>query len=476
MPSEKTLDWPILASLMVLLVLAALDQTVASTALPLIAKDLEGHGLLGWIFSIYLVASTAVIPLYGRLADRYGRRRVLLVAAALFVTGSAACGASRGIEQLLVARGLQGLGGGGLMTLAMLAARDVAPPRRVGQIQGTLGSIYGLAALFGPLLGGWLAQSFSWRWAFLLNVPIGLLVLVVLFSRYRPRVEAVPGAIDPAGACLFALLLAALLVATREMAAMGHGESAPTGLIAPALAMVAGLLFAWRETTVARPLLPLHLFRQCIFVLSSLLSAGTGLSLFSALVFAPLYLQYAMDMTAVQSGLHMLPLMAVISGGSIVGGRWLASRGRLRSVAIVAAGSMAAGLAGAAIGVGAASVRGLLGALCAVGLGIGLAIPLSMMAAQRAAVPQDLGIATALPLMFRNAGGALGVSFLGALLAHQLQLAPGGTASAEALAAAFSAATGAVFWAAAVPCALVCLAMSGMPRMLPAPRILISTK
>lgn len=473
MRGGETWNRPVLASLVIVLTLAALDQTIASTALPAIADDLQGHRLLSWIFSVYLIASTAVIPLYGRLADRYGTRSTLLFAVGIFVVGSAACGLSRQIEELLLARCLQGLGGGGLMTLTMLAARDIAPQRRIGQVQGMLGSAYGLAALLGPLLGGWLAQEYSWRWAFLLNVPIGLVALAALFWMYRPLAKAATIAVDLIGCGLLAVFLALFLVAARGFG-MAHGATVLEAVVAPALAVVVGLLFVWRELLVPGPLLPIHLFRQCVFLLNGLLSACTGVALFSVVVFTPLYWQYAVGMTAVQAGLHMLPLMAAISMSSVVGGKWLANSRQLRAMAVASALLMAGGYIGLAVSVNAANVAGILCALSVLGAGIGLAIPLSMMTVQRVAQPRDQGIATALPIMFRTAGGALGVSFLGAALTQQLEAVRGGMGSVEGVAAAFASASGAIFWMSALPCALVSLSMLAMPRTLPAPQVLIA--
>ncbi|MCW5254941.1 DHA2 family efflux MFS transporter permease subunit [Verminephrobacter aporrectodeae subsp. tuberculatae] len=450
----------VVSMLVLVLVLAALDQTIVATALPTIAADLQGHGQLTWVFSTYLVASTAVIPLYGRLADAHGPRATLLFACLIFVAGSMLCGLSRDMSELLIARAVQGLGAGGLMTLTMLAIGDVVPPTRRGQFQGLLGSMYGLATLFGPPLGGWLTDQFSWRWAFLLNVPPGLIVLLVLAVLYRPAGRTRAGAVDYPGALLLAMALVTGLLATRARAEDGVHALLPIAAI--------GLLaaFVWLESKVANPILPLHLFRRSAFTLSSVLSASTRLALFTAVVFVPLHLQYSAKLGSAQAGLHLLPLMLAITAASVVGGKRMGRRGTARALAIAGSMAMAGAYVGLALSTASANREAMLLALGVLGLGIGLTIPVTTIACQRTAQSQDQGIATASVIMFRTVGGALGVSLLGALLAQGIQPPPGGFDSAEGFATAFSAALQPLFWVSALVCSIAGVAALGMPQAL----------
>lgn len=456
----------VVAALVVVLTLAAFDQTVVSTALPVIALELRGHAHLSWVFSAYLIASTAVIPVYGKLADSHGRRAVLLVATAVFVAGSLLCGLSRDISDLLLSRVLQGLGGGGLLTLTMLAVTDVVAPRRIGQFQGMLGSAYGLAAIFGPPLGGLITEFLSWRWAFLLNVPTGILAFAVLAVAYRPRHLLRKEPVDFAGALLLAGGTVTLLMATRAGTGTGLLESPfEWPLIATACVAFFGA-FVWTQMRVRHPILPLALFESCAFTAASALGFLTGVLLFTGVVFAPLYLQYVAGMSPASAGLQMLPLMLGVMVGSVVSGKQMGRHGEARFLALTGGLLSACAYCGVAWATRVGVLALLLPMLGILGIGIGTLIPVVTLTAQRAVNPRYFGIATATPIMFRTVGGALGLSLLGTVLSRGLRYAAQPISSAEDLAAAFTTAMQPVFWIAAFISLGSALVALGLPKKL----------
>ena len=450
------------AMLMAVLALAGLDQTIVSTALPAIAQDLGDPGRATWVFSAYLIASTVAVPLYGRLADLYRVERVLWVAIGAFLLGSMACGLSQNIDQLIAARALQGAGGGGLMTLTMVAVLHGFAPRLRGRCLGLLGSAYGLSTLLGPLVGGFLLEVASWRWAFFVNVPIGLAALGVLVATLRTAPERHDGSVDILGASLLGASLVALLLGTRANSAI---ELVVSAVLAAA--------FLWAETRARTPLLPLALFRDKGFAAANAVSVVSGVSLFATVVFLPLLFQKARGMGPALSGLHLLPFMIGITIGAQGSGRVLSHNGRTRGVALVGSAVMVFAFALLAAVVPHASAAWLSACLLPVGLGIGAVMPLVTMVSQDGAPPQQKGIATAAPMMFRAIGGAIGISVLAAVLtssvSHEIaRLQASGVAMPAAFADAFASALQPVFAAVAGVCVLAFAASLALPRVVTA--------
>ena len=402
------------AALLLMLVLSGLDQTILSTVLPGIAATLNGRELAPWVFSAYLMASTAVIPLYGKLADRHGVRPLLLLACTLFALGSLACALATDIPRLVAARALQGLGGGGLMTLTMLAVAALYPQAERPQRMGLLGAAYGVSTLVGPLAGGLLLEVASWPWAFLLNVPGALLALAVLwrsgFVAPPPRGRR----LDLAGALLLASGLVALLLATRRG---GEGDA-----IAALCAVLLLGLWVGVERRAEDPVVPLALFRRRAFAGAAALSALSGVALFAGVVFVPLYLQQGLHMGPTTSALHTVPLMLGITVAGRLSGRALRAGQPVRRVAGAAALGLVLGFSLLALLLRGAAGHdlALAAALLPVGLGLGLLFPVVTVVAQRSAPAEHIGIATAMPVMLRALGGALGVALLGEGLRHEL--------------------------------------------------------
>ncbi|MFT3813053.1 MAG: MFS transporter [Acidovorax sp.] len=427
------------AALVLLLVLSGLDQTVLSTALPSIAATLGERDLAPWVFSAYLLASTAVIPLYGKLADRFGARPLLLTSAALFALGSLACAMAGSMSALVAARALQGLGGGGLMTLTMLAVAALYPLPERGRRMGLLGAAYGLSTLAGPLAGALLLEVLPWTWAFLLNIPGALLALAVLARAKLGNTRHPAPPLDWLGAVLLSGGLVALLLAIRGAAdasllppalAAALPGGIPPALVLALLAAVMLVACLAVERRAADPVVPLALFARRPFAAAALLSALSGVMLFAAVVFVPLFLQQGLGLSPVRSALTTLPLMLGITAGGQAAGRALRGGTALARVAAFAGVGLKVGFALLAAALhwlpahGALPVSlGVAFALTPVGLGLGLLFPLVSVVAQRSAEPRHMGVATAMPVMLRALGGALGVSWFGELLHHHMGMA-----------------------------------------------------
>ncbi|MEN3365994.1 MAG: hypothetical protein V7606_3268 [Burkholderiales bacterium] len=458
----------IVSAFIVVLALAALDQTIVSTALPAISEELGEKLRLSWVFSSYLIASTVVIPLYGKLGDLYGRKVVLQVAIGVFLAGSALCGISNGMTELIIYRGLQGAGGGGLMTLTMTAVSDLVPDHERGRYLGMLGAAYGIAALFGPPLGGILAEYLSWRWIFYINLPLGLLSMLVLAYSFRHRSEPRKHIIDYPGAIALTAALVLMLISTKMSIASTDAPSSPS-VVFPILALVFAFAFLWIETRAPEPILPLELFRVQTFMAANVLSAILGVGMFTAVVFLPLYLQIAQGFSPVASGMQLLPMTLGITTASLGCGRHVGRAGRYRQFALTGCALISVAYALLATMPDAPRSIEISIYMLVLGLGLGLLFPVVTMAAQNSVPVKHIGTATATPIMLRSVGGAIGVSLLGALFSNRIThefthhfsmpdhagattsaaTQPSAIAGSEAVVMAFSAALHPLFWIAA---------------------------
>lgn len=398
------------------LVLAALDQTILGTALPAIARELHGKSQLSWVFSAYLIASTVVIPLYGKTADAYGRKPMLMIAISLFLIGSLICGLSGTMMQLIVARGIQGAGAGGLMTLTMLAVVDLFPEQSRGKYQGLLAASYGISTMFGPLLGGLLVEKLSWQWAFFINVPFTLIALIILGIHLRRVQVHQKQSVDFFGAALLATALISILLATRN-------EVAPTDAIPPTwlfitLGIVLSLAFLWTQYRGRHPILPLTLFANRTFSAAACISAASGIALFSSVVFLPIYFQTGLAKSPLSSAWHLFPLMFGITVAAVASGKKLRANAPIRPAALMGTGLMTISFCAIAAVFAMAPNNSMLLSACTLplGLGTGLLFPLVTIVSQRTAPLQHLGIGTATPIMIRALGGAIGVAILGAFM------------------------------------------------------------
>jgi EmrB/QacA subfamily drug resistance transporter len=409
----------ILSGLMTGMLLAALDQTIVSTALPTIVGDLGGLQHLSWVVTAYLLASTASTPLYGKISDLYGRKPVFRFAIIVFLIGSALAGLSTQMWELIGARGIQGLGAGGLMALAFAIIGDVIPPRERGRYQGYFGAVFAVSSVAGPLLGGFFVEHLSWHWIFFINIPLGLVALVVtdraLHGLRHVRREH---SIDYLGAVLLVTGVSSLLlglVRGREA-----GWTSPEIISWLSIGLVLSATFIWWESRAVEPILPLRLFRNRIFSVSSGIGFAIGFAMFGAIVFLPVYLQIVRGVSPTQSGLELLPLMVGLLIASIVSGRRITTTGRYKRFPI-------AGTAITAVGLGLLST---LGAdtpywrtalfMLTLGVGIGLVMQVIVLAMQNSVEPSDMGVATSSATFFRSLGGTFGTALFGTVLANRL--------------------------------------------------------
>jgi EmrB/QacA subfamily drug resistance transporter len=421
-PARETEVRRAIRSLMVVMALAALDQSIVATALPRIVGDLGGVQHLSWVVTAYVLASTAVMPLYGKLSDQYGRKPVLYTAIGLFLLGSALCAGAHTLLQLIAFRALQGLGAGGLLPLAQIIIGDLVPPNRRGRRQGAIVAVFAVSSVLGPLLGGVITDLLSWHWIFLVNLPVGALSLYVIGRTLRPDSTRRERQIDYAGAALLTgATMAFLLVLT-----LGGTEwpwwSAATGLglLAASVLLVLLVLHLRRAP---EPVLPPALFGNRVFLVASLVLALTLMGLQGSALFFPLFFQTVMGVTPSHSGFLTGPLMIGIVVSSIVNGRVLLPRtGRYKPTQV--AGLCAAVLAFAVLAWGVATARGfgvLEPAIFCLGLGLGLVMPNMTIAVQNALDLRHLGAGTATLAFFRSLGGLIGVAGAGAILNNLLQ-------------------------------------------------------
>ncbi len=428
MPSDPALPEPaarrssirlVIGSVATLLLLAALDQTIVSTALPTIVADLGGLEHLSWVVTAYILASTVAAPLYGKLGDLYGRRLMVFVSVGLFLAGSLLCGLAGSMEFLVFARAVQGLGGGGLFVLALSVIGDVLSASERGRVQGMFAAVFSISSMIGPLIGGWFVENVSWHWIFLINVPLGILAVTGFAVSFPAQVSTRKHRIDWAGAATLSVTLASLTLLTALGGSSFAWASAQSAALA-ALSLAALLAFIAIESRAAEPILPLDLFKGNVFLYTSILSFLTGAVMLGAITFLPIYLQIARGVTPMVSGLLLAPMTLGIVLATNVAGRYMRRTGRYRLLPL--------------IGMGLLVIGGLLLNRIAVdtpiwvfsamilyfGFGMGVIFPVLTTAVQNAVPRALLGTATASGVMFRQIGGSLAVAVFGAMMTARL--------------------------------------------------------
>ncbi|MEV5881361.1 MFS transporter [Streptomyces sp. NPDC052020] len=421
-PAPEHVSGGVLVSIGALLLgmlLAALDQTIVSTALPTIVSDLGGMEHLSWVVTAYMLASTAATPLWGKLGDQYGRKRLFQTAIVIFLVGSALCGMARNMPELIAFRALQGLGGGGLMVLSMAIVGDLVSPRERGRYQGLFGAVFGATSVLGPLLGGLFTEHLSWRWVFYINLPVGVVALAVIAAVLHIPRKATRHVIDYLGTVLIASVATCLvLVASLGGTTWAWGSPQIIGLAV--LGVVLACLFVAVERKAAEPVLPLKLFRVRTFTLSAVISFIVGFAMFGAMTYLPTFLQVVQGVSPTMSGVHMLPMVAGVLLSSTVSGQIVSRTGRWKVFPV-------AGTAVTTLGLlllhqlDETSPTAEMSAFFFVfGLGLGLVMQVLVLIVQNAVSYEDLGVATSGATFFRSIGASFGVAIFGTVFASRL--------------------------------------------------------
>jgi EmrB/QacA subfamily drug resistance transporter len=409
----------VVVAIMLGMLLAALDQTIVATALPTIVSDLGGANHLSWVVTSYLLAETIMTALIGKFGDLYGRKPMFLISVVLFLAGSALCGMADSMLWLVGSRAVQGLGAGGLMVTAMAVIADVVPLSERGRYQGVMGSVFGVSTVAGPLLGGLFVDHLSWRWAFYVNLPLGILVLVVA-TITLPSVKAAVGPkIDYLGILFIGIAATGLTLVTT----WGGNEYAWTSTVIIAMAVgsvLALVIFVQVEKRAAEPLLPLRLFRSGVFTVCSVMSFIIGFAMLGGVTYLPTYLQFVHGASATESGLQMLPLVCGLLVASIVVGQIISKTGRYRLFPIIGTVLIGGGLFLLSRLDNETSYLETAGFMVVLGLGVGLCMPVPTVVVQSTVDYSDLGVATSGVSFLRTMGSSFGVAVFGSIYAHQL--------------------------------------------------------
>lgn len=416
--AKPRIGW-IFTSLMLVMLLASLDQTIVGTALPTIVGELNGLEHMSWTITAYTLALTVAMPVYGKLGDLVGRKNLFLVAISLFLLGSALCGLAQDMISLVLFRGVQGLGGAGLMIMSQTIIADVVPAKDRAKYMAPIGAVFGVSSVAGPLLGGWLTDSAHWRWVFFINLPLGVVALLVAAITIKLPKRRNTASIDYAGMVLLAVAITGLVLVT-SWGGTTYDWTSVTILGLIALTVASTVAFVAVERRVAEPVLPLRLFRNRTFVVTTLLGLVVGAGMMGALAYLPTYLQMSYGVDATESGLLLIPMVVALLVTSIGSGALVTRTGRYKALPVV-------GTLVAAVGMFAMSTMDLdtpLWQLClyvaVLGAGLGLFMQIIVLAVQNSVSPREIGVATSSNNLFREFGVTIGVAVLGTIFTSRL--------------------------------------------------------
>ncbi len=415
----------IMSALMMAMLLAALDQTIVATALPTIASDLHGLNEYSWVATAYLLTSAIATPIYGKLGDLFGRKKLFQISIIIFLIGSALSGLSQSMHQLIIFRALQGIGGGGLMSLVLAIIGDIVPPRQRGRYQGYFGAVFGVASVAGPLLGGFLSGAHSilgvsgWRWIFYINLPLGVLALAAVATRLHLPSFKLQHKIDYMGAALMTVSVVSILLVS-VWAGIQYAWSSPQIIGLLIAFFVFGIGFALWERRASEPLIPLDLFKNDIVTVSVLMSILTGIAMFATILYIPMYQQVARGYSPTVSGLLMIPLVLGMMAASIISGRMITKTGKYKIFPIV--GTILLGLGIWLFSHVSLTTSQLTLAfwMIVIGLGLGSLMQVPTLAVQNSVDIKQMGTATSTTTFFRSIGSALGGAIFGSILISRL--------------------------------------------------------
>lgn len=409
----------VFAGLLLGMLLAALNQTIVATALPDIVADLGGFDHYSWVFSAYMLASTVTVPLYGKLSDVYGRRPFFLLAIVLFMLGAVVSGLAPSMTVLIVGRGIQGLGAGGLIPLAMAVIGDLIAPRERGKWQGLTGAVFGVASVVGPATGGWISDNASWRWAFFVSLPFGLLALVVVQRGFTMEPVRADHSIDYTGAALLTAGLSTGLLATVWGGTQYPWASSEiVGLFAVSAVLLVAF-FLW-ERRAAEPIMPLDLFRNRTFAASQVALFFIGSAMFGTIIYIPLFVQGVLGESATSSGAILTPLMLALIGASVAAGQIVSRTGRYKALLLSSPVVLLVGFVLLAQLDTGSTLHETTRDMIVVGVGLGLGTQTFVLVVQNAVERSAMGVATAATQFFRTIGATIGVTVMGALLTSRL--------------------------------------------------------
>ncbi len=409
----------VLGGLMAGMLLAALDQSIVGVALPQIVSDLGGLNQLAWVVTAYLLTSTATTPLWGKISDLYGRRIIFQATIVIFLIGSALCGLAQDMPQLIAFRAFQGIGGGGLMAIAFAIIGDIIPARERGRYQGYFGAVFGLSSVAGPLLGGWITDTISWRWIFYINIPIGAVALVVTSIALRMPVVKRNHKIDYLGAAMIVAAVTSLLL-YLNWAGEHYGWTHLNALALLVMAIIFTIAFVFVELRAEEPIIPMRLFRNSIFTVGNVYGFLLGSAIFGGAIYLPLYLQTVQGMSPTESGLGMLPMVVGIFSMSITAGLLITKTGKYKIFPIVGAVILSVALfLLSTISIDTPYwVVAVYAYLFGTGLGLGMTTIVTPV--QNAVDMRDMGVATSATTFGRSLGGAIGAALFGAILTSRL--------------------------------------------------------
>jgi EmrB/QacA subfamily drug resistance transporter len=406
----------IMGGVLLALLLASLDQLVVATAMPKIITSLQGFSEYAWVITIYMLASTVTVPIYGKLSDIVGRKAIFLFGITVFLIGSALSGTAQTMTMLIIFRGLQGFGAGAIMPIALAIVGDLYPPKERGKIQGLTGAVSGISSILGPALGGWITDGPGWRWVFYINIPLGIVTLIVLvLTMPALRPVGAHSTVDwPGAGLLVAWTVPLLLAFTWAGSTYAWGSPQIIGLLVLTVVMV--LTFFMYETRAEQPILDPSLFRNVIFADSVLITVLIGAGMFGAISYIPLFLQGVVGVSATQSGTALTPLMLTAIVGSILGGQLMSRWGRYRLIALGGLLVMIGGMALLARLTVYSGQSAVVTGMIVLGFGLGFGLSLYTIVVQNAFPSERLGMVTSALTFFRSIGGTIGVAIMGSFL------------------------------------------------------------